>query len=72
MDLDAYFARIGYTGPRAPTLETLRAMHRAHAFSVPFETLDIHLGRRVDADERRACEKVVGCRRGGWRNFPWN
>ena len=25
MDLDAYFARIGYTGPREPTLAALRA-----------------------------------------------
>jgi N-hydroxyarylamine O-acetyltransferase len=66
MDLDAYLARIGYVGPRAPTIETLRAMHRAHAFSVPFETLDIHLGRHLDAEEGPAFEKVIGRHRGGW------
>jgi hypothetical protein len=28
IDLDAYFQRIGYDGERAPTLATLRAIHR--------------------------------------------
>jgi len=27
IDLDAYFARIGYTGPHTATLETLHALH---------------------------------------------
>jgi N-hydroxyarylamine O-acetyltransferase len=35
-DLDAYFRRIGYTGARAPTLETLRAVHFRHTEALPF------------------------------------
>ena len=42
--IDAYLERIGYDGPRDPTAETLRALHRAHVYAVPFENLDIHLG----------------------------
>ena len=30
IDLDAYFARIGYAGPRGPTLSTLRALCDLH------------------------------------------
>jgi arylamine N-acetyltransferase len=31
VDLDRYFARIGYAGARTPTLETLHAIARAPA-----------------------------------------
>ena len=40
MDLDAYLARIGYTGDRTPTAETLKALQRAHIYAIPFENLD--------------------------------
>ena len=36
-DLDAYFKRIRYTGPRTPTLSTLRAIHALHPAAIPFE-----------------------------------
>lgn len=39
-DLDAYLARIGYTGDRTPTAETLTALQRAHISAIPFENLD--------------------------------
>ncbi len=63
---DLYFQRIRYTGPRAPSLETLRGLHRAHLFAVPFENLDIHLGRPIVLDEDRLFEKIVKQRRGGF------
>jgi N-hydroxyarylamine O-acetyltransferase len=66
MNLFAYFSRIGYTGPRDPSLATLSALHRAHLFAVPFENLDIHLGRRIDLDEEAIFEKIVARRRGGF------
>ncbi len=66
MNLDAYFARIGYSGPRDPSLGTLRGLHRAHLFAVPFENLDIHLGRRIELDEEAIFEKIVTRRRGGF------
>ena len=66
MDIDAYLDRIGYHGDRAPTLENLRSMHRAHAFTVPFENLDIGLGTPIVVDESVNFDKIVGRRRGGF------
>jgi len=74
--VDAYLARIGYDGPRAPTLEMLRAVERAHVESVPFENLDIHLGRPLVLDQEANLRKLVERRRGGWcyelnGSFAW-
>ena len=66
IDVDSYLARIGYAGPRHPTLETLRGLHRAHMLSAPFENLDIHLGGWNVLERQAAYRKVVGLRRGGW------
>jgi N-hydroxyarylamine O-acetyltransferase len=66
MDLNAYFDRIDYHGPRDPSLETLRGLHRAHLLAVPFENLDIHRGRRIELDEEAIFEKIVTRRRGGF------
>jgi len=64
--IDAYLARIHYDGPRDPTPEVLRSLHEHHLFTVPFENLDIHLGRPIVTDEQRILDKVVGQRRGGF------
>jgi N-hydroxyarylamine O-acetyltransferase len=66
LDLDAYLARIGYTGALEPTGATLAALHRAHVAAIPFENLDVFLGRgiRVDLDSVQA--KLVAARRGGY------
>jgi N-hydroxyarylamine O-acetyltransferase len=66
MDVEAYLGRIGYTGPCAPDRETLRALHRAHLLAVPFENLDIHLGREIVLQESRFFQKIVHERRGGF------
>ncbi len=66
MDVDSYLARIGYGGSCAPVAETLRALHRAHLEAVPFENLDIHLGRPVVLDETSLYDKIVRQRRGGF------
>ena len=66
VDIDAYFRRIGYTGPRAATLETLAGIHFRHPQAIPFENLDPLLKRPVslaiDALER----KMLRSGRGGW------
>jgi N-hydroxyarylamine O-acetyltransferase len=66
VDFDAYFARIGYGGRFAPTLETLQQVHALHAASIPFENLSAFLGEpiRLDLDSLQA--KLVGAGRGGW------
>ncbi|CAA9540441.1 MAG: hypothetical protein AVDCRST_MAG73-1839 [uncultured Thermomicrobiales bacterium] len=66
MDTGAYLDRIGYAGPTAPTVETLAALQRAHLLAVPFENLDIHLGRPISQDEGALFAKIVGERRGGF------
>lgn len=64
--LDAYLARIGYVGPVRVDRETLFALHRAHLLAIPYENLDIHLGRRLTLDVDAIFDKLVTRRRGGW------
>jgi N-hydroxyarylamine O-acetyltransferase len=66
MQLAAYLDRIGVREPTRPDLPTLRALHRAHLLAIPYENLDIHLGRRLSLDVPRIFDKLVGERRGGW------
>ena len=66
MDIDAYLGRIKYSGPRDPTTETLRKLHRAHVLTVPFENLDVHLGRAIVLDNEGFFEKIVRQGRGGF------
>ncbi|MGW0645304.1 arylamine N-acetyltransferase family protein [Streptomyces badius] len=66
LDLDAYFARIGWTGKPLPTLEVLRSLHRAHLSGIPFENLDAVLGSApsLALDDLEA--KLVRSERGGY------
>jgi N-hydroxyarylamine O-acetyltransferase len=66
IDLDAYFARIGYEGSREPTLENLTAIQLAHATSIPFENLSILFGKGVQLDLDTLQDKIVGQCRGGY------
>jgi N-hydroxyarylamine O-acetyltransferase len=66
IDLDAYLARIGYSGPRDVNAETLRGVHRAHLYSVPFENLDVVLKRPILLDPASLQQKIVANRRGGY------
>jgi N-hydroxyarylamine O-acetyltransferase len=65
-DIGDYLDRIGYKGPREPSTETLHALHVAHLLAVPFENLDIHLGRPIVLDEGALYQKIVKERRGGF------
>ena len=66
MDVQAYLQRIGYQGALTPDIDLLRSLHRAHLFTVPFENLDIHLGREIVCDESRILRKIVNEKRGGF------
>lgn len=66
MNVPAYLDRIGYKGPVTPNAETLCSLHRAHMFTVPFENLDIGLGRKIICDENRFLHKIVNEHRGGF------
>jgi len=66
IDLEAYLARVGYTGSRAPDFATLAEIHACHAGTIPFENLDILLGRLIPTDLPSIERKLVGDRRGGY------
>lgn len=66
MDLQAYFDRIGWRGEARCDAATLTALHRAHLLAIPYENLDVQLGRAVGLEPAAAFEKLVNRRRGGW------
>jgi N-hydroxyarylamine O-acetyltransferase len=66
MNVSAYLERIEYRGPLAADYETFEALHIAHATHIPFENLDILLGRRISIDMPAIEAKLVNARRGGY------
>lgn len=65
-DLDAYFDRIGYGGPTAPTLATLAALQVRQPDAIAFENLDVLLGRPIQLDAAALHRKLVAQGRGGY------
>lgn len=66
MNLPSYLARINLPSPPTPDLAGLTTLHRAHLLAVPFENLEVQLGRTVGTALPAIFEKIVGRRRGGW------
>jgi N-hydroxyarylamine O-acetyltransferase len=66
MDIEAYLARIGFTGARVPTIETLSAIQLAHAQSIAFENLSPLMGAPVPLDLPSLEAKLVHGGRGGY------
>jgi N-hydroxyarylamine O-acetyltransferase len=65
-DLDRYFARIGFEEDRSPTPATLARLQTAHLAAIPFENLDVRLGRPIALDLPSLEAKLVARRRGGY------
>ncbi len=65
-DLDAYLARIGYPGLREPTLAVLHALSLHHTCSIPFENLDVLLGRPIGPTPEALMAKLMHGKRGGY------
>lgn len=65
-DLDAYLARLGYSGPRTPVHALLTELHLRHTLAIPFENLDVLMGRRITTDATALVEKLVRNQRGGY------
>ena len=61
-----YLARIGLNRPPASDPAGLAALVRAHRLSIPFENLDIRLGRGIALEPDAIFAKLVGARRGGY------
>jgi N-hydroxyarylamine O-acetyltransferase len=66
MDTKAYLERIGYHGRIRPSPEVLRRLHRMHLLLIPFENLDIHLGRPIILSESAFYDKIIKHHRGGF------
>jgi N-hydroxyarylamine O-acetyltransferase len=65
-DIDGYCARIGYPGPREPTLAVLRDIVAGHTATIPFENLDVLAKRPIRLDLPSLHEKLVRRSRGGY------
>lgn len=66
-DVDAYLARINYTGSKEPTLETLKGLMWAHLTNVPFENEElISQEKQASLNVKDLYDKIVVRRRGGY------
>jgi N-hydroxyarylamine O-acetyltransferase len=63
---ESYAERIGLTARPTLDVEGLHALHVAQFLSVPFENLDIQLGREIDLAPASLLRKLVDRQRGGY------
>jgi len=66
LSLAAYFDRIGFTGAPVADRTTLDALCRAHINTIPFENIDVQLGRKTARTQAEIHDKLVIRQRGGW------
>lgn len=66
VDPAAYFERIRYGGPTAQAISTLHGIAAAHVAAIPFENLDVLLGRPISLEPERIAQKLLSERRGGY------
>ncbi|MFI6449362.1 arylamine N-acetyltransferase [Kitasatospora sp. NPDC050543] len=66
VDLEKYFARIGWDGEPTPTSTTLRSLHHAHVLGLPFENIDVVVGSVPSLDITDLQAKLVEGSRGGY------
>ncbi|WP_354643469.1 arylamine N-acetyltransferase family protein [Kitasatospora camelliae] len=62
--VDRYLRRLGVDRPGPPTVDALRALHRAHVTRVPYENLEIQLGRTTTLDPQESAERIIAGRGG--------
>jgi len=65
-DAAAYLDRIGWRGRLEPSLDVLTGLMRAHMRAIPFENIDVLLGRGIRVDLDSVSAKLVTARRGGY------
>lgn len=65
-DLDAYLLRIDLPARPTRDLAGLARVQWAHRLAIPFENLDVRLGRGVAIDGASVFAKLVDARRGGY------
>ena len=65
-DLDAYLARLRLLARVTPDAEGLGRLQRSHRLAIPFENLDVMLGRPLRIDGEAVFAKLVTASRGGF------
>lgn len=66
IDTDKYLKRIRCKRERTPNLKFLNLLHRSHMMCVPFENLDIHMGKEIILDIHKIYQKIIPSNRGGF------
>jgi arylamine N-acetyltransferase len=66
MNVEAYLARIGFTGKPDGGTETLGKLQELHLQAVPYENLDIMKGVPLSLQLESIYDKIVGRGRGGY------
>ncbi|MFJ9517086.1 arylamine N-acetyltransferase [Kitasatospora sp. NPDC101801] len=62
--VDGYLRRLGVARPGRPTVEGLFALHRAQVERVPYETLEIQLGRPTTIEPVESVRRILAGRGG--------
>ncbi len=66
LDLDGYLDRVRWRGNTPSTHATVASLLQAHIAHIPFENIDVLLGRPVRLDLEGLRAKLVKARRGGY------
>ncbi|MGV3503464.1 MAG: arylamine N-acetyltransferase family protein [Adhaeribacter sp.] len=66
MDLSAYLHRLNLAVAPEVSAGFLQHLHQAHAYHVPFETLDVLNQVPITLDPQRSYDKIVFSKRGGF------
>ncbi len=66
MNINEYCQRIGYQNEVVVNEDCLKELHRYHVMSIPFEAIDVQLGRRIELKLDSIFHKVVKQNRGGY------
>lgn len=64
--IDRYLEKIGLADMPQADEAGLQAIHAAQVFSIPFENLDIHLGRPILLKHEDLTDKIINRKRGGY------
>lgn len=65
MNVSEYLSRINSSNFKESTVQGLYRLQQNHLLNIPFENLDIHLGKSIETELDKIYEKIIINRRGG-------
>lgn len=66
MDVDEYLRRINSINFKDNSLQNLFRLQQNHLLNIPFENLDVHLGRHIECNLEKIYDKIIVKKRGGF------